>query len=206
MLRVRDAHATRQADVLRIRPRRAHHGCMDAAAHPRAWRIAAQALLGWNVLGGAVGGILVVVAVQLAPSDEPWVLAPRSPSLTVLVLGVALMLGAVGGLLGGGTLVLARGRRPSRATRVRGLAAGLVVCALVAAAALVAPIMPDATRPLALAIGLVIGAVMLGLAFRSSEVHWRPGEHGAHDDAPLGEGEDPIGALVDPGEQRPSPS
>ncbi|MFC7432124.1 MULTISPECIES: hypothetical protein [unclassified Agrococcus] len=172
---------------------------MDEVPHPRAWRVAAPALLGWNVLGGVVGGVAVVVAVQLSPSGGAF--APGAPSLTVLVVGVAAMLGAVGGLLGGGTLVLARGRRPTRRTLARGTVAGVAVCALVAVAALVVPIMPDATRPLAVAIGLVIGAVMLGLAFRSHEVQWQEREPAHRDlhpgDAPV-YATDPIGDLVDP--------
>lgn len=173
---------------------------MDEVPHPRAWRIAAPALLGWNVLGGAVGGALVAAAVLLSPGDGLVGLAPGA-SFTVLVLGVALMLGAVGGLLGGGALVLARGRRPTPTTLVRGIAAGLVVGALVVAVALVAPIMPEGTRPLAVAIGLAIGVVMLGLAFRSHDVQWKEGVPAHRDlhpgDAPV-YATDPIRDLVDP--------
>ncbi|GAA2175426.1 hypothetical protein GCM10009846_25280 [Agrococcus versicolor] len=150
---------------------------MDEAPHARAWRIAAPALLGWNVLGGVVGGALLVAVVELTPGAAASVVVVDSVPLAILVVGVAAMLGAVGGLMGGGTLVLARGRRPSRRTLVRGVAAGLVVCAIVAAAGLGVPILPDGARPLAVAIGLAIGALMLGLAFRAHEVHWREGDH-----------------------------
>lgn len=183
---------------------------MDEVPPPRVWRIAAPALLGWNVLGGAVGGALVAAAALLSPSDGLAGLAPGLP-FTLLVLGVALMLGAVGGLLGGGTLVLARGRRPTPTTLARGIAAGLVVGALVVAAALVAPIMPDGTRPLAVAIGLVIGVVMLGLAFRAHAVQWKedaPAHRDLHPgDAPV-YATDPIRDLVDPeapGPEAPRP-
>ncbi|QCR20197.1 hypothetical protein [Agrococcus sp. SGAir0287] len=174
---------------------------MDPRGHPRAWRIAAPALLGWNVLGGAVGGTVVVVAVFLSPSGGTAAFSPDSLALTILVVAVAAILGAVGGLLGGGTLVLARGRRPTPRTLVRGLAAGLVVAALVVLAALFAPIMPDATRPIAVVVGLAIGAVMLGLAFQSHAVHWREEEPTQRDlpggDAPA-YATDPIRDLVDP--------
>lgn len=173
---------------------------MDEVPHPRAWRIAAPALLGWNVLGGAVGGALVAAAALLSPSDGLAGIAPGLP-FTILVLGVALMLGAIGGLLGGGTLVLARGRRPTPTTLARGIAAGLVVGALVVAAALVAPIMPEGTRPLAVGIGLAIGVVMLGLAFRAHDVQWKedaPAHRDLHPgDAPV-YATDPIRDLVDP--------
>lgn len=174
---------------------------MDVVPHPRAWRIAAPALLGWNVLGGAIGGAIVVVAVYLSPSGGTAAFTPGALPLTILVIGVATMLGAVGGLLGGGTLVLARGRRPTRRTFVRGIVAGLVVCALVVLAAVVAPIMPDATRPIAVVVGLAIGAVMLGLAFRAHTVQWRDHEPQHRDlhpgDAPV-YANDPIRDLVDP--------
>lgn len=174
---------------------------MDVVPHPRAWRIAAPALLGWNVLGGALGGAIVVVAVYLSPSGGTSAFAPGSLAMTVLVIGVATILGAVGGLLGGGALVLARGRRPTTRTVVRGIAAGVVVAALVALAALHAPIMPDATRPIAVVVGLAIGAVMLGLAFQSRTVHWRE-EVPARRDLPGGDApvyaNDPIRDLVDP--------
>lgn len=174
---------------------------MDEVPHPRAWRIAAPALLGWNVLGGAVGGLVVGVAAYSSPSGGAAAFAPGALPLTVLVIGVAAMLGAVGGLLGGGTLVLARGRRPTTRTTVRGIVAGLGVCALVVLAALFAPVMPDATRPIALAVGLAIGAVMLGLAFRSHTVHWRD-EHATQRDLHPGDAPvyatDPIRDLVDP--------
>ena len=174
---------------------------MDAIPHPRAWRIAAPALLGWNVLGGAVGATIVVLAVQGSPGDATAALAPDSFALTLLVVAVAAILGAVGGLLGGGTLVLARGRRPTARTVVRGVAAGLVVAALVVLAALHAPIMPDATRPIAVVVGLAIGAVMLGLAFQARTVHWREEEPRRRElpggDAPVS-ATDPIRDLVDP--------
>ncbi|WP_092503334.1 hypothetical protein [Agrococcus jejuensis] len=174
---------------------------MDEVQHPRSWRIAAPALLGWNVLGGAIGGIAVVLPVVLASSGSASDVVPDSASLVVLVVLVAAMLGALGGLLGGATLVLARGRRPTTRTLVRGIVAGVAVCALVAVAALLVPILPDGIRPFALVVGLLIGVVMLGLAFRSSEVHWRE-EQPPHRDLHPGDAPvyatDPIRDLVDP--------
>lgn len=174
---------------------------MDEVQHPRAWRIAAPALLGWNVLGGAVGGVAVVLPVVLATDGSATDVVPDSASVTVLVVLVAAMLGALGGLLGGATLVLARGRRPTPRTLVRGIAAGVAVCVLVTAAALLLPILPDGVRPLALVVGLLIGVVMLGLAFRSEEVHWREQQSQQRDlpggDAPV-YATDPIRDLVDP--------
>lgn len=174
---------------------------MHTVPHTRAWRVAAPALLGCNVLGGTVGGAIVVVAVYLSPSGGTAAFTPGALPLTVLVVGVAAMLGAVGGLLGGGTLVLARGRRPTTRTIVRGVVAGAVVCALVVLAALLAPIMPDPTRPIAVVVGLVIGAVMLALAFAAREVHWRERADTHRDlhpgDAPV-YATDPIRDLVEP--------
>lgn len=176
-------------------------GCMDEVQHPRAWRIAAPALLGWNVLGGAIGGIAVVLPVVLAADGSSTAVVPDSTSVVLLVVLVAAMLGGIGGLLGGGTLVLARGRRPTPRTLVRGIVAGVAVCVLVAVAALLVPILPDGVRPLAVVVGLVIGVVMLGLAFRSSEVHWREAQP-HHRELPPGDAPvyatDPIRDLVDP--------
>lgn len=174
---------------------------MDAVQHPRSWRIAAPTLLGWNVAGGIVGGVVVVLPVVLASSGGASDVVPDSASLVVLIMLVAAMLGGLGGLLGGATLVLARGRRPTTRTLARGIVAGVAVCVLVAVAALLVPILPDGIRPFALVVGLLIGVVMLGLAFRSSEVHWREVRAPHRDlhpgDAPV-YATDPIGELVDP--------